>query len=41
MGHPYRLKHLARALQHIQSAGDAVWFTTAGAINDHYRGLGL
>jgi len=42
MGHPHRLKHLERALRHIQTTGgDAVWWTTAGAINDHYRGLGL
>lgn len=42
MGHPHRLKHLGRALSHIQRAGGArVWWTTAGAINDHYRALGL
>jgi allantoinase len=42
MGHPHRLKHLARALSHIQRAGGArVWWTTAGAISDHYRALGL
>jgi allantoinase len=42
MGHPHRLKHLARALSHIQRAGgERVWWTTAGAINDHYRALGL
>jgi peptidoglycan/xylan/chitin deacetylase (PgdA/CDA1 family) len=42
MGHPHRLKHLERALRHMQAqAGDKVWFTTAGAINDHYRQLGL
>ena len=42
MGHPHRLKHLARALSYIQeTGGDRVWWTTAGAINDHYRALGL
>lgn len=42
MGHPHRLKHLARALEHMQRRGGSrVWWTTAGAINDHYRGLGL
>ncbi len=42
MGHPHRLKHLERALRHmLDHAGDRVWFTTAGAINDHYRQLGL
>ncbi|MEL6837806.1 MAG: polysaccharide deacetylase family protein [Pseudomonadota bacterium] len=38
MGHPHRLKHLERALQHIlANGGDTVWWTTAGAISDHYR----
>ncbi|WP_425091143.1 polysaccharide deacetylase family protein [Tropicimonas sp. S265A] len=42
MGHPHRLKHLERALRHMQDrAGETVWFTAAGAINDHYRQLGL
>ena len=41
MGQPHRFYHLQRALQHLRDkAGDAVWFTTAGAINDHYRTLG-
>ncbi|MEM9440989.1 MAG: polysaccharide deacetylase family protein [Pseudomonadota bacterium] len=38
MGHPHRLKHLARALRTIKAAADdRVWITTAGAINDHFR----
>jgi len=38
MGQPHRLKHLARALMRLkESADDRVWFTTAGAINDHFR----
>ena len=38
MGHPHRLKHLARALGTIKDAADdRVWFATAGAINDHFR----
>ncbi|WP_239479982.1 polysaccharide deacetylase family protein [Actibacterium sp. 188UL27-1] len=42
MGQPHRAKHLARALRHMQSAGGgAVWWTTAGKINDHYRQLDL
>lgn len=42
MGHPHRLKHLERALRHILAADDnRVWFTTAGAINDHFRTLGF
>ena len=41
-GHPHRLKHLERALHHIiDGGGDRVWWTTAEAINDHYRKLGL
>ncbi|MEM8580919.1 MAG: polysaccharide deacetylase, partial [Pseudomonadota bacterium] len=42
MGHPHRFKHLERALRYIvKHAGERVWFTTAGAINDHYRQLGI
>lgn len=42
MGHPHRLRHLEDALRHMQAAGgDRVWWTTAGAINAHYRALGL
>jgi len=42
MGHPHRLKHLARALDHMQKAsGDVVWWTTAGLVNDHYRALDI
>lgn len=42
MGHPHRVPHLRRALQHIKNhAADRVWFTTAGAINDHFRQLDL
>jgi len=38
MGHPHRLKHLARALGHIaEHGGDQVWWCTAGAISDAYR----
>ncbi|WP_236626163.1 polysaccharide deacetylase family protein [Actibacterium mucosum] len=38
MGHPHRIKHLERALRHMQHhSGDQVWWTTAGAINDHIR----
>lgn len=42
MGHPHRVKHLDRALRHIlDGGGERVWLTTAGAINDHFRALGL
>lgn len=40
MGQPHRLKHLERALQYMQrKSGQLVWWTTAGAINDHFRSL--
>lgn len=40
MGHPHRLRHLARALAHLRErGGERVWFTTAGAISDHFRAL--
>ncbi|WP_102107724.1 polysaccharide deacetylase family protein [Oceaniglobus roseus] len=42
VGQPHRLRHLERALAHIvEHAGERVWITTAGAISDHYRALGL
>ena len=42
MGWPHRLKHLARALREIKAKADGrVWFTTAGAINDHFRTLAI
>lgn len=40
MGHPHRLKHLARALRTIKDRADErVWFTTAGAISDHFAAI--
>lgn len=42
MGHPHRMKHLSRALRHIlHHGGERLWFTRAGAINDHYRQRGF
>ena len=42
MGHPHRLKHLERALRHIQEVGgERVWWTTAGAVAGHYSALDL
>ncbi|WP_422037269.1 polysaccharide deacetylase family protein [Roseibium sp.] len=38
MGHPHRIKHLERALAYMKTrSADLVWWTTAGAINDHIR----
>lgn len=40
MGQPHRIGHLARALDHVANSGrSGLWWTTAGAINDHWRGL--
>ncbi|WP_425417014.1 polysaccharide deacetylase family protein [Oricola indica] len=42
MGQPHRFRHLERALAYLRDKSDSrVWWTTAGAINDHYRALGL
>ena len=41
VGQPYRLRHLRRALRHIDAAASAggVWLTTPGAICTHVAGL--
>ena len=39
MDRPHRLKHLERALRRVRDGGETVWWTTAGAISDHYRSL--
>ena len=36
VGHPFRAKHLARALAHVKKH-EAVWLTTGGAITDWYN----
>jgi allantoinase len=36
IGHPFRARHLERALAHIRQR-DAVWITTGGAIVDWYK----
>lgn len=42
MGQPHRFRHLERALAYLREKSDSrVWWTTAGAINEHYRALGL
>ena len=38
VGQPYRLRHLRRALQHVQAAS-AAWLTTPGAICSHVETL--
>lgn len=40
MGHPHRIGHLREALRYlVRQGGERVWFTTAGAIDAHYRTL--
>lgn len=39
VGQPFRLRHLRRALKHINAHRDDIWLTTAGEIADHYIGL--
>ncbi|MCK8784476.1 polysaccharide deacetylase family protein [Roseomonas sp. NAR14] len=39
IGQPYRLRHLRRALRHLASRRDALWLTTAAAIDAHARTL--
>lgn len=36
-GQPHRLRRFRRALDHLTSHADGVWFTTAGDIAEHYR----
>jgi peptidoglycan/xylan/chitin deacetylase (PgdA/CDA1 family) len=38
VGHPFRAKHLERALAHIRKR-DAVWITTGSAIVDWYNSV--
>jgi hypothetical protein len=35
VGQPYRLRHLRRALQHLDLQKHEIWLTTPGAIADH------
>jgi allantoinase len=39
VGQPHRLRHLRRALQHIQANSSDVWLTTAGGIARHAASL--
>ena len=36
MGQPFRLNALRRAFEHLRKADEGVWFTTTGAIADHF-----
>lgn len=39
VGQPFRLRQFRKVLEHMNAHSDRVWFTTAGAIADHYAGL--
>ena len=39
VGQPHRLRHLKRALRHIEQHRDKIWLTTPGAIARHCIGL--
>ena len=39
VGQPHRLRHLRRALEHINERRGAIWLTTAGAVAEHFRAL--
>ncbi|NLC22319.1 MAG: polysaccharide deacetylase family protein, partial [Halomonadaceae bacterium] len=39
IGHPYRLRALRRALNHIMQHRDEIWITTVGGVNDYIRSL--
>ena len=41
IGQPFRLRHFRRALEHILQQRDKIWFTTTGAIAEHFIGLGM
>lgn len=39
IGHPFRLRALRRALDHIMRHRDKLWITTVGGVNAHVRSL--
>lgn len=39
VGQPFRIKQFRGVIEHIKQFGDDVWFTTAGAIADHYAAV--
>ncbi len=39
IGHPYRLRALRRALDHVLNHREELWVTTVGGVNDHIRQL--
>ena len=38
-GQPYRLRRVREALEHLRAHADGVWFTTPGAIAEHYASV--
>ncbi|QDX20867.1 polysaccharide deacetylase family protein [Pandoraea pnomenusa] len=41
IGQPFRLRHFRRALEHITQHREQIWFTTTGAIADHFIDLDM
>lgn len=41
IGQPFRLRHFRRALEHIAQHREQIWFTTTGAIADHFIDLDM
>ncbi|VVE66802.1 polysaccharide deacetylase [Pandoraea anapnoica] len=41
IGQPFRLRHFRRALEHIARHRERIWFTTTGAIAEHFIDLDL
>jgi allantoinase len=39
VGQPFRLRQFRRVLEHLAERRDEVWFTTAGAVAEHYATL--
>jgi peptidoglycan/xylan/chitin deacetylase (PgdA/CDA1 family) len=39
VGHPYRVRALRRALEHVLTRRDDIWLTTVGGVSDHIRSL--
>lgn len=39
VGQPFRIRQFRRVLEHMKANSADVWFTTAGAVAEHYAGL--